>query len=325
MRILMVGRGVISTLYGWAFAKAGHEVSFLVRPGRTAELGGRVRLELVDARKGRPGIAIGEDFLAECVEGTEGLGQYDIAVLAARQEQMLAGAEQLAAAPRPALGILFFNNYWQDPKRLSSLFERGLSLWAFPRAGGAFAGPRLLEGAITGEIEIEAGGIEGDELRREVASLFASASIAAEDRADFRSWLWIHFAVSAAFIAQAALCDGGIEGLLSSAPMLADAARLSREALRVAVARGADPASARDESMVARMPPFLAGLAMKAMAARDPSMRRMMSAGPDSGALALLPLAVLSEARRLGIGCPGLERTRPALEVLAGRGARRGR
>jgi ketopantoate reductase len=31
MRILFVGRGVISTLYGWAFAKAGHEVAFLVR------------------------------------------------------------------------------------------------------------------------------------------------------------------------------------------------------------------------------------------------------------------------------------------------------
>jgi 2-dehydropantoate 2-reductase len=39
MKILIFGRGVIGTLYGWALEKAGHSVEFYVRPGRAAEYG----------------------------------------------------------------------------------------------------------------------------------------------------------------------------------------------------------------------------------------------------------------------------------------------
>jgi 2-dehydropantoate 2-reductase len=318
MKVLMVGRGVISTIYGWAFSKAGHDVSFLVRPGRAAELGGSVRLDLVDVRADRRGSEIDEVLDAACIESLGRLGEFDLAVLGVRQEQMRSGAEQLAAAPRPRLGVLFFNNYWEEPRSLSSLFEPGGSLWAFPRAGGAYEGRRGLKGAVLGEIECEADGGASEGLRLGVERLFASASIRISRRTDFRAWLWLHFAINAAVIAQAIHGGEGIEGLLASGPRLSDAARLSREAVKVVYARGVDPSSARDEAAIAHMLPFLAGRFMKAMAARDPAMRRMMGAGPDSGRLALIPLAVLSEARRLGVPCPGLESIGPELEAVAG-------
>ena len=48
MKILMFGRGVIAVAYGWALERAGHEVEFFVRPGRAAEYGLAIDLELLD-------------------------------------------------------------------------------------------------------------------------------------------------------------------------------------------------------------------------------------------------------------------------------------
>ncbi len=35
MKVLVVGAGVIGSIYGWALSEAGHSVTHLVRPGRS--------------------------------------------------------------------------------------------------------------------------------------------------------------------------------------------------------------------------------------------------------------------------------------------------
>ncbi|MER6512923.1 ketopantoate reductase [Nonomuraea sp. NPDC001636] len=51
MKILMFGRGVIATIYGWVLQQAGHDVEFYVRPGRAATYGDAVDLDLFDMRR----------------------------------------------------------------------------------------------------------------------------------------------------------------------------------------------------------------------------------------------------------------------------------
>ncbi len=62
MKILIFGRGVVSTQYAWAFEKAGHTVEFYVRPGRKAEYGATVALNLLDARKKIWGVEVKENW-----------------------------------------------------------------------------------------------------------------------------------------------------------------------------------------------------------------------------------------------------------------------
>ena len=321
MRILFVGRGVISTLYGWAFAKAGHEVAFLVRAGTSHELGGEVELDLLDARTESRGVPLVDRFEARCVEDTSLAADFDLVVLAARPEQMRAGAEQLAKAGRPRLGVLFFNNFWGEPSELSNLFEAGTALWAFPLAGGAFEGKRKLVGAIQGRIQLEAGDAATAELRSEVARLFTSAGIEARTPPDVRAWLWLHYVVTAAMIAEAVRLGQGAAGVIDSASRSAEAARLAKEMMGVVYARGVDPKVEREESTLGRIPGFFAGLVIKAMAKRNPAVRRMMSGGGEPRFLALLPLDVLAEARRLGVPCPRLEALEGPLSSLTGRPA----
>jgi len=52
MKILIVGAGIIGTIYGWAFAEAGHEVTHLVRPGRAANYQDGFKIDMYDVRKG---------------------------------------------------------------------------------------------------------------------------------------------------------------------------------------------------------------------------------------------------------------------------------
>ena len=319
MRILFVGRGVISTLYGWAFAEAGHEVAFLVRAGTSHELGGEVELDLLDARTESRGVPLVDRFEARCVEDTSLAADFDLVVLAARPEQMRWGAEQLARVGRPRLGVLFFNNFWGEPSELSNLFEPGTALWAFPLAGGAFEGKRKLVGAIQGRIQLEAGDVATAELHSEVARLFASAGIEARTPPDFRAWLWLHYVVTAAMIAEAVRLGQGAAGVIDSASRSAEAARLAREMMGVVYARGVDPKVEREESTLGRIPGFFAGLVIKAMAKRNPAVRRMMSGGGEPRFLALLPLDVLAEARRLGVPCPRLEALEGPLSSLTGR------
>ncbi len=51
MKILMFGRGVIATIYGWALEQAGHQITFYVRPGRAAFYGETVDLDILYVRR----------------------------------------------------------------------------------------------------------------------------------------------------------------------------------------------------------------------------------------------------------------------------------
>lgn len=320
MRVMMVGRGVISTLYGWAFAQAGHEVRYYVRPGRAAALGGKVEVDILDARTKSRGKPVRGSLPTECVESLDGLGECDLAILSVRHDQMRAGAEQLAKAPRPRLGVLFFNNLWEDPKSLSDLFEPGRSLWGFPVAGGAFQTDGSLVGSIMGTVHLEAGAAEAQQLRQEIAGLFDSVGVAQKERHDMRAWLWLHFVVNAVVVAEAAKHGEGIEDLLASGSQLSDVARLAREAIQVVYKRGVDPKSETGEATMGTAPAFIAGRVMKKVAS-NPAMRRMMVGGGDIGQAVDYPLLVLAEARRLGVECPRLSETEPALRALAGAAA----
>jgi 2-dehydropantoate 2-reductase len=54
MKTLIVGAGIIGTVYGWALSEAGIDVTHFVRPGRKQLLQDGVALDVLDERKGHP-------------------------------------------------------------------------------------------------------------------------------------------------------------------------------------------------------------------------------------------------------------------------------
>jgi len=306
MKILMFGRGVITTIYGWAFSEAGHEVTYLVRPGKSASLGGRLSIDMLDGRKNPKGEARSESFNINCVENLDDLTDFDLVVVGVRQDQMCAAAEQLKAASRPRKGILFFNNCWEDPYSLAALFAPSEAIWGFPMAGGGFEGDKTLKAAITGKVHLAGAGEENAALQAACMELFSSAGLTVEQRPDFRAWQWLHFAVNASMIAEAMTLKGGAEELLSSRKALSDASLIVREAVQVVYAKGIDPNVEKGEAVLATLPAYFAGVMVKRMAQSNPVTRRLMTIKAKPRDLAQYPLSLIEDARALGVSCPRL-------------------
>ena len=307
MKVLMFGRGVITTIYGWAFSQAGHEVTYLVRPGKSALLGGKVTLDLIDARQPTGKQNRTMEMNVTCVESLAGLTEYDLAIVSVPHDQMQAAAIQLAAAPRPRLGTLFFNNCWDDPASVTAPLGGSAVLWGFPVAGGGFTDERHLCGAIMPNVHLAEAEDGNAQLHALVKALFESAGLKVEVHNDFRAWLWLHFAVNAGMVSQALIQKESSEQLVSSSRELARAARLAREAVQVVYARGVSPAAHRSETAIVTMPPFLAGLVVKSLAGSNAATRRLMTVHTDERSLARFPLDILAEAERLQVVCPRLK------------------
>ena len=53
MRVLVIGAGIIGSIYGWALRDSGDDVVHLVRCGRAAALRDGLTVNMLDLRKGR--------------------------------------------------------------------------------------------------------------------------------------------------------------------------------------------------------------------------------------------------------------------------------
>jgi 2-dehydropantoate 2-reductase len=126
MEILIVGAGVIGTVYGVHLAAAGNKVSVLSHGPRTDEVaaGG------LSARDVRSGTLVA----AEAAVVPDASGEYDIVLVAVRRDQLASACAGLAAlAGKPA--VVFFGNNPAGRLAISGDMP-GETYLGFPGVGG---------------------------------------------------------------------------------------------------------------------------------------------------------------------------------------------
>jgi 2-dehydropantoate 2-reductase len=130
LKLLIVGAGVIGTVYGAHIAAAGHQVSLLGHGPRTGEVatgGMRARDVLGGGR-----VAVATDVVPDAS------GDYDVVLVAVRSDQLApACAELTVLAGKPA--VVFFGN---NPAGLAAIPGDlpGVAYLGFPGVGGVMAG-----------------------------------------------------------------------------------------------------------------------------------------------------------------------------------------
>jgi 2-dehydropantoate 2-reductase len=197
MKILMFGRGVISTQYAWAFEKSGHKVEFYVKTGRKAEYGSTVILNILDARKRLRGVPIRGRWSITMVENFNADHDYDLIMVSVQHYDFKNAADFLSGKVGRAT-ILIFNNFWEEPLEQTAKLPADRLVWGFPKAGGGFNDKGVLNGSIFGSIIIGTFGTEPTGRAVAVIGLFKSAGFKSKLIKDFRSWLFIHFVFNAA-------------------------------------------------------------------------------------------------------------------------------
>ncbi len=305
MKILVFGRGVIGTLYGWAFARAGHTVHFYVRPGRAAAYGATLPVSIVDVRPSLRGVLVKETLTPHYVEELAAEHDYDLILLSVQHYRFAEAAAFLGTRASRAT-VLVFNNFFTEPEEAAAALPRAQLVWGFPLAGGGFAADGTLRGTLFPKVQLGTfAGAAPSERARAVEALFRQSGFGIQPIADFRGWLLVHFAVNAGLLAQV-LHAGSFRKLIADPGERAAAMLNVREALGIVAARGVDLRARRAETALFRLPPrvggFLFGLLMKLYA----PVRLVLDAHTNEEELRLTARDALAEATRLGVPTPRL-------------------
>ncbi len=300
MKILFLGRGVIGTLYAWAFEHAGHTVEFYVREGRKAQYGAQVNLELWDARRSKKEWLVKERWSIVTHEEIKETHDYDLIFMSVNPEQVSSVVTYLA----PRVGnatVLFFNNFWQDPQSAVQPIPLSQLVFGFPGAGGGFEGNTLYGGLYK---TVQFGTFESEPTKRDLAvrKLFTGAGFKVVVQKDPQSWLWNHFALNAAMEAEV-LKSGSFEKVISSSEALTGIGHTMKEIVPVLKAKGAKLDILT--SVVNALPPRVFGFLMRNVVFSPKSMSYALVAH-NHFKVGYAVQEVLSDARKYGIKTPRL-------------------
>ena len=309
MKILMFGRGVIASQYAWALEKAGNDVEFYVRPGRAVEYGPLVNLEILDARENKKGTLVKEKWSITMREELDTNHDYDLIIVSVNHYQLDEVINFIAPRVSKAT-VMMFNNLWVDPGEAVSLLPKDQVVWGFPGAGGGFTSMDTLNGGFMKTVFMGFACDATATIRyKNVRALFEKAGFSISEKKDFRSWLWLHFALNAG-MAASALKAGSYDNLFDSADNLKESMLLTREILPLIRKKGGK--TSFGTVLALQLPAGLLGYIMKKVMAKGNLPRDIMGKVTDSThlnyhATSAYPRDVLTDGRRLGMTLPRLE------------------
>jgi len=312
VKILMFGRGVIATVYGWALQRAGHDVEFFVRPGRAATYGDAVDLDLLDMRRRRVrGERVVGRWPVRYREALDPDHGFDLIVLSVPHHRLPDATAFLA----PRVGratVLVFGNVWTEPRAAIGALPLDQVAWGAPLGGGGFGADGVLRGMLLRRVVF--GTLDGPPTDREraVRRAFGEAGLRITEQPDFRGWLWVHFASDAGLFSQS-LRRGSLSDLAGATGDLREALLAGRELLPLLEARGVDLRRHRAGALLFRAPtrltaPVLAWLTTHAAPAR---VSFAAHSDPDAEEPRAVCRDALAEARRWGVAVPRLEAAEP--------------
>ncbi|ADJ48171.1 ketopantoate reductase ApbA/PanE [Amycolatopsis mediterranei S699] len=311
MKILMFGRGVIGTVYGWALERAGHEIEFYVRPGRAATYGDTVDLDLLDTRRRMRGERVVEQWPVRYREALEPDHDFDLIVLSVSHHRLAEAAAFLAPRVSGAT-VLVFGNIWAEPTAAIGALPLDRIAWGFPQAGGGFGADGVLRGVLLPSVVFGTLGRPPTDRERAVRRVFREAGLRLKERPDFRGWLRVHF-VSDAGLHSQGLRRGSLSELAGSTGDLREALLAGRELLPLLEARGVDLRRHRGGVLLFRAPAWLTAPVFAWLTAHVALARMTLQAHSDPEAQEPREVCrdTLAEARRLGISVPRLEAAEP--------------
>jgi 2-dehydropantoate 2-reductase len=309
MKILLFGRGVISVFYGWALENAGHTVEFYVRPGRAVQYGPKVALDMLDARRSIFGKRVIESWAIRMREDLPADHDYDLILVSVQHYHF----EEVAAFLGPRVGkatVVVFNNFWAEPQQAASCLPAEHLAWGFPMAGGGFGSDGVLRGALFGKVYF--GTFLTDPRLRELAAreLFTKAGFAIAEQRDFRSWLFVHFALNCAMQTEA-LKAGSMPRAFASGNYRRGMILNLRELVPLLAARSVDLKDQSSYLAPFRLPTWLFGPIMGLAPKLLGSFRLLLDSHSNMEELRSTCRDVLTEARRINVNLPRLEAASP--------------
>lgn len=311
MKVLIVGRGIIGTIYGWALSQAGIDVTHVVRKSTPAPAS---NLDLLDLRIGYPKHTR-TTYSPQTVERIGSSHSFDLIVVATKHDQAAPAIRQYLPDAPHATFLLFTAN-WEGTAEIDRLLPRSAMLWGYAKATGGLDPQGILTATVAPAVRL--GMLEGSDPAKfkAVSELFQRAGFTLDVKPNIVEWLWVHHAINAGGIG-VALWAGGIAQAMRSVKTMKTGILATREALAVVGARGVDLANHPDAKGALETPMWLAIPAVMYFIRCTEKGRRLLRAShfennPEE--MKRFYFDVLHSGESLGVSTPHLSALRDGVE-----------
>jgi 2-dehydropantoate 2-reductase len=255
MRVLIIGRGVVGTIYGWALSKAGIDVTHVVRkegPPATETL------DLLDLRRGYAKHTRAT-YAPKTVGQISRFDGFDLMIVATKHYQAVQAIRQYLP-DAPGATILLFTANWDGTEDVDRILPRSSVLWGYAKATGGVDARGIIVATVDPAVRL--GMLEGSDPDKfkAVSELFQAAGFTLDVKANIIEWLWVHHAMNAGGIG-VCLWAGGIAEASRSLQTLRLGVWAVRDALSVVAARGVNPESYPEARSVLKTPAWVSCLA----------------------------------------------------------------
>jgi ketopantoate reductase len=313
MKILMFGAGVVGTLYGWALARAGHNVNLLVKPSNRSRFeGAPIKIEVIDARKSSRGRSSYE-YSPKLVDLFNPTDNYELILVTVKHFQTVETLPLLKQNAGRAL-IMFFCNHWDDLDEIKKQLGESYLLGS-PRGGGSFD-HHTISGGLTSDITLgEPSGKISDRVQQ-IADIFVQADFKPHIEKNIVRWLYVSFAQNCAMIGASAKFKS-YQNLVTDSSDVCELYDATREALSIVRARGFDPAMTDQAIPFYRIPKWLFVPLFQKLATREEILA--MANGHTHYApyeMKRIYYDVLHMGEKLGVMTPILKSYKPFIEGL---------
>lgn len=235
MKVLIVGAGVIGTIYGWALSEAGHQITHLVRPGRSLRFINGISIDLMDRRKGHKKW-LTENYNIQVTETLNINNDYEMVIVPVRHYSVEDVLKQIAPLT-PCADYLLLTQNWKGTAGIDSILPLSQCVFGDAKAGGSFQNNKLVATIYA----IDIGCIENkdNDCLRRAQNLFLSADIKTTLQDNILHYLWVQYAITGGMwpsFVQA----GSIKAVLKNRQLVEASILAVKECLSVVSARGVD-------------------------------------------------------------------------------------
>ena len=311
MKTLIVGTGIIGTIYGWALAEAGLDVTHYVRPGKKEEYRQGVDLDLLDERKGHPANNQ-THYNMLCTEEVHPKDGYELVIVPVNAQQLIEALHTLIPCVGNTAIFLLLTSNWEGTAEIDALLPREQYLLGYGDGGGT-----VRNGAYWTNLgaEIHLGVLEGQSSEKiaQVKALFEKADMKPDIQPNILHWLWVHNASAVGFAVGFAKY-GEVKPFLRDSDLMKTCVQATSELVHLCKKRGVDIKQYPDVSFV-DWPSWLVVAMMRWMWSTNKSMQRYTAHAASASSMQETRLhyeAMRRTASELGMELPALQ----SLEVF---------
>ena len=310
MKILIVGAGIIGTIFGWAFDEAGHEVTHLVRPGRATTYKDGIKIDMHDVRKGHKKDFIGHYPIrvTEAIHPSDG---YELVIVPTKHYNLIETLKQLVPQTRNVDYFLLTQN-WDGTEAIDAVLSPSRYVYGDAKAGGKFDGGTLF--ATLASVNIGQVGGRHDACLDKVTALCRSAQVGVTVQENILHYLWVQYAITGG-LWPALVKAGSFKAVLDNRQIGEQGICAARECLEVAARRGVDLKKYPETKMYTSTGPasmWIAGLFLRFMFRFNKFVQRSSAHGlEDAQEVKKFYNDLLDTGRELGVPMPAMSEFEP--------------